>query len=291
MQHDRQPSAPKVESAPEQKLVAEVNDEGLRQDAAPESSVRPLKLLLVEDSEVNREVALIQLNAWNHQVSTAENGKIAVDLLRHEHFDGVLMDCQMPEMDGYEATRTIRNTGSGVINNEIYIIAMTANALQGDREKCMEAGMNDYVSKPVDENELLAALQRCSDHAPVSSNEPVQPVNPPAPAEGKPAPVQSKFPPHLIDLFIQETGRRLEELRQNLEQHAMEEACRAAHTIKGTAGNFNAPQLAELAKEIESSCHQGDEQKAWELLPRIQQIFDEHRSSLTAHDSSPDLCR
>jgi CheY-like chemotaxis protein len=127
---------------------------------APDSEIRPLKLLLVEDSEVNREVALIQLQAWNHQVTTAENGRQAVELLSREEFDGVLMDCQMPELDGYGATREIRNPQSSVLQHQIHIIAMTANALQGDREKCLEAGMDDYVSKPVDENELLSALEK-----------------------------------------------------------------------------------------------------------------------------------
>jgi signal transduction histidine kinase/CheY-like chemotaxis protein/HPt (histidine-containing phosphotransfer) domain-containing protein len=126
--------------------------------SAQERSCPPLHLLLVEDSEVNREVALILLESWGHTLETAENGRVAVDKLKTHRYDGILMDCQMPEMDGYEATRIIRQHGSGVLQPDIPIVAMTANAMPGDRENCLRAGMNDYVGKPIEEADLLRAL-------------------------------------------------------------------------------------------------------------------------------------
>jgi two-component system, sensor histidine kinase and response regulator len=126
--------------------------------SAQERSCPPLRLLLVEDSEVNREVALILLESWGHTLETAENGRVAVDKLKTHRYDGILMDCQMPEMDGYEATRIIRQAGSGVLQQDIPIVAMTANAMPGDRENCLKTGMNDYVGKPIEEADLLRAL-------------------------------------------------------------------------------------------------------------------------------------
>ncbi|MEM1157976.1 MAG: response regulator [Verrucomicrobiota bacterium] len=259
---------------------SEAPTEGLVQDSAPESDIRPLKLLLVEDSEVNREVALIQLKTWQHQVQTAGNGKIAIELLSREQFDGVLMDCQMPEMDGYAAAAEIRNPDSAVIQHDLYIIAMTANALQGDRDKCLQAGMNDYVSKPVDETELLSALHRCAEHSPelLLKQEPQ-----PAPPSAPPSTARASFPSHLIELFFRETEQRIEELQSHLETNSMEKASRAAHTIKGTAGNFAATQLADLAREMEAGCQDGNLQRAWELLPQIQHAFAAHRSLAATH--------
>jgi CheY-like chemotaxis protein len=113
------------------------------------------KILLVEDNEVNKLFAMELLQGADYQVSAANNGQVAVEMLSEEIFDCVLMDCQMPIMDGYEATRTIRKNG-----NTIPIIALTANAMSGDRKKCIAAGMNDYISKPFKLRELLSLLDK-----------------------------------------------------------------------------------------------------------------------------------
>ncbi len=122
--------------------------------------VGPQRILLVEDVKVNIIVAKGMLTAKGHSVDIAENGVQALEALRHQDYDLVLMDCQMPEMDGYQCSRMIRSGDSGVRNSEIPIIAMTAHAMSGDREKCLEAGMNDYVSKPIDNDLLTEAIQR-----------------------------------------------------------------------------------------------------------------------------------
>ncbi len=124
-----------------------------------EKPVESLQVLLAEDNEVNQMVASNMLTKMGHKVAIVENGKEVLDIIAREPFDLILMDVQMPEMDGYQATRKIReqekNTGA-----HIPIIAMTAHALKGDREKCIEAGMDDYVSKPVKMQKLSRAIQR-----------------------------------------------------------------------------------------------------------------------------------
>lgn len=122
-------------------------------------SGRPARVLLVEDNPVNQRLALILLQKLGHEVDTAANGNEALKALSQQHYDIVLMDCRMPIMDGYEATRIIRK-GNAVLDPNVAIIAMTANAMAGDRERVLEAGMNDYLAKPINAKALDEMLQR-----------------------------------------------------------------------------------------------------------------------------------
>ena len=119
---------------------------------------RSLSILLVEDVYINQMVATEVLSTLGHTVEAVDNGLQALDALRQKDYDLVLMDCQMPEMDGYTATREIRSYASGVLDPTIPIIAMTAHAMSGDKEKCLECGMNDYISKPIQIEQLTASL-------------------------------------------------------------------------------------------------------------------------------------
>ena len=116
------------------------------------------RILLAEDNPVNQKLATIILTKAGYQVTAASNGKQALTAFtsKPDHFDAILMDIQMPEMDGYEATRSIREHGF----HEIPIIAMTANAMKGDRELCLDAGMNDYISKPIKRDVVFQVLER-----------------------------------------------------------------------------------------------------------------------------------
>ncbi|MDR1923124.1 MAG: response regulator [Planctomycetaceae bacterium] len=132
--------------------------------AEPEDTIQddaaPLNILLVDDVKVNIMVAGAMLTSFGHKVKSVTNGLDALNMLREQDFDMVFMDCQMPEMDGYQCARTVRSPDSGVRDQKIPIIAMTAHAMSGDREKCLEAGMDDYISKPVSQEMIQAAITR-----------------------------------------------------------------------------------------------------------------------------------
>jgi CheY-like chemotaxis protein len=125
-----------------------------------EDRKRKHRILLAEDNTTNQKVALKILMKFGYNADTVNNGKEALKALEMIPYDLVLMDCQMPEMDGYEATGEIRNPRSKVLNHQIPVIAMTAHAMKGDREKCLETGMDDYLCKPVNPQELNDMLEK-----------------------------------------------------------------------------------------------------------------------------------
>lgn len=149
-------------------MIHHVDDAALKKDSTrmitihsiAESQAPELKILLAEDNLINQKVALGALRKLGFMADVVINGKEAVQAVEMKHYDLVLMDCQMPEMDGYEATIEIRNAVSSAMNSDVPIIAMTANAMAEDRKKCLEVGMNDYLAKPVKIKNLLNMIQK-----------------------------------------------------------------------------------------------------------------------------------
>ena len=135
-------------------------DRLITQHLIGEAARRRVRILLAEDNAVNQRVALAMLKKLGYRADAVANGLEAIAALRDIPYDLVLMDCQMPELDGYEATRQIRAPDSGVLRPTVPIVAMTANAMKGDRERCLEAGMDDYIAKPVQRGELAETLER-----------------------------------------------------------------------------------------------------------------------------------
>ena len=128
-------------------------------DSELSSQLTGLDVLLVEDNDINQELAIDLLEEFGVNVSVAVNGEEALDWLAKKDFDGVLMDCQMPELDGYNTTRMIRSDSRLEHYQDIPIVALTANAMSGDKEKCLDAGMNDYLSKPIDPDAMSGKLR------------------------------------------------------------------------------------------------------------------------------------
>ena len=138
-----------------------------------------MRLLLVEDNFVNQRVALYLLAKLGYEVDVAQHGREAIDRLSRTRYRLVLMDCQMPEMDGFETTRLVRDPASRVLNHDVPIIAMTANAFPEDRARSISCGMNDFLSKPVDQSTLSAAIEKWLGARGRAAASPAQPVGPP----------------------------------------------------------------------------------------------------------------
>ncbi|MEX0819223.1 MAG: response regulator [Pirellulaceae bacterium] len=247
--------------------------------AEREPGMAPRQVLLAEDGLVNQKVALGFLEKWGHRVVVAANGKLAVEAAEREAFDVVLMDIQMPVMNGYEATAAIRRAEQDS-GRRIPIVAMTAEAMKGDREKCLAAGMDDYISKPFDPAELrrvieaappgvLAASAPPPDSLPVPADRAVADAAasnqaaaaPPAEADGSILNWQhaldvvggdEKMACNLATLFLDEGPRLVEELSRSLAARDAATLRRCAHTLKSAAGYFGGEPIVETAERLES---------------------------------------
>lgn len=222
-----------------------------------ERALRGAWLLLVEDNEVNQEVAQQILSDAGIRVDIAGNGAIALAKIAENDYDGVLMDCQMPVMDGYQATRKLRQDAR---HSSLPVIAMTANAMVGDKEKCLDAGMNDFIAKPIDVAQLFGTLARWI--APAAPQEAAAAVA--QPEEQLPVIAGLKLNEalrrvggnaglmrKLLDRFVATQFDAMLRIAAAIENNQLETAIREAHTLKGLAGNIGASGLADSAARIE----------------------------------------
>jgi PAS domain S-box-containing protein len=261
---------------------------GRREDDAPLSPSVPLRILLAEDNLINQQVAQLMLAKLGHRVDTVSNGLEAVEAIRRIPYDVVLMDMQMPEMDGLTATRTIRS-GSPA-EQTVPIIAMTASALLEDRAACIRAGMNGYLTKPVRLAELAAALD--SAHS-------ARPTTPAHAAhggrgqereehlarrlqemfEGLDSEVSAPLRRNLIDAFLADVPRHIDELSGQIAAGDHQAIAQVAHSLLGIAGNLGATFLADLSLTLEEEARAERLDDAGDLL---RQLDDEYRKVATS---------
>ncbi len=237
------------------------------------------RLLLAEDNAINQKLAVILLQKAGYSVDTVENGRQAVEKSQQEMYNAILMDVQMPELDGFEATGQIRkrelNSGQ-----HIPIIAMTAHALVGDRERCLEAGMDDYVSKPLEPQFLLAVLDRwiqpneerlemkLTSDSPSASNRDDKPVN----LETALSRFDNdrQFFADMCAEFMASLPHRIEEMRASLKADDAVTLSRHGHSLKGVSGNFSAGPITRLSAEIEALGKAGDLSSMPKLLNHLE---------------------
>jgi signal transduction histidine kinase/CheY-like chemotaxis protein/HPt (histidine-containing phosphotransfer) domain-containing protein len=215
----------------------------------------PLRILLAEDNSINQKVGLLMLERMGYLADVAGNGAEVLEALRRQPYDLVLMDIQMPGMDGLEATRRIRDELPR--ERQPRIVAMTANVLPEQREACHLAGMDDFVQKPVGLADLRAALERCAPAAPPDQ----EPILDPACLDnlrrlgelaGKP------LLGEVLDLYRSETPKRLHRMREALHRSDAEDLHFTAHSLKGSSAQIGALRIAALSAEIEQRAQRGD---------------------------------
>lgn len=220
---------------PERKYEDEIG--GAEQVAAPH-----LRLLLVEDNKTNQLVAVRHLEKLGYEVEVADNGPDALDALATREFSAVLLDCQMPGMDGFEVSEAVRDPGSRVLNHQIPIIAMTAHSADDYLDKCLAAGMNDFVSKPIDKQLLPRTLEKwigaVFDRADLMER----------------LDDDMSLAAQVIEVFISDFRERMALLTEAVKSGDCDTARREAHTIRGAAGNAGAKSVHLLAERFEKAC-------------------------------------
>jgi PAS domain S-box-containing protein len=246
---------------------------------------RHLNVLLAEDNAINRELAVRLLSKRGHVVTVASNGKEALDMLEKQAFDVILMDVQMPEMDGFQATAAIRRKEKAT-GAHVPIIAMTAHAMMGDRERCLASGMDGYIAKPVQPEELIRVAESLGS---TSSNE-TAPSKSNAESELFDYQValsraggDEAFLGELVEMFMQESPKRLSDVRDAVAKKDVSEISRAAHTLKGAVSTFAARRATEATAHLEQCAKSGDlaavgaahaavESELDRLLPALKQL-------------------
>jgi PAS domain S-box-containing protein len=244
----------------------------------PESS-SPLRILLAEDNAVNQKVALALLHRLGYRADVAWNGVEALAALERQPYDVVLMDVQMPELDGLDATRRICERWPPEARPRI--IAMTANALLEDREACFAAGMDDYVAKPIRPEELANALRLARENGRSTAVERSAPLEPGA-LESLRELGGDDFVAEVVETFLADAPSLLASLRSALERGEEDELRRAAHTLKSNGQTFGAVGFADLCRELEERAKRGEVDGAGELADRIEREYAALETALGA---------
>ena len=247
-------------------------------DAKPES-VPPGKarILLVEDSPLNQQITLKQLETLGYSADVAGNGLEALAALKRVPYPIVLMDCQMPDMDGYEATWQIRNREKEQARSsrsKIYIIALTANTRPQDRERCLSSGMDDYVTKPVQLVELEVALQR-AEVDPSQAQATAGVIDPIIMASLRQLRKANQSDPvsELVNLFLHDAPPQFLAIEKAILERNMSATLNAVSSLKGNAANLGARRLAGLCAELEEQARAGTLEEAAPILEQAKDEF------------------
>jgi signal transduction histidine kinase/CheY-like chemotaxis protein/HPt (histidine-containing phosphotransfer) domain-containing protein len=274
----------------------------------------PLRILLAEDNTTNQKLALLVLERLGYRADVAANGIEVLQAVRRQRYDVILMDVQMPEMDGLEATRTIKRDFSG--ERQPRIVAMTANVMKEDRDEAFAAGMDDFITKPIQFADLVAALNKCQARSVTAA--PSQPGTTPGAITSPPIVSQSgalktttaetpasesppvldlaalkrlrdtlgkqadQMLPGLIENFFTDAPKLIAEAQRTLEQNQTVELRRAAHTLKSTSATFGALALSALARELEYKARDGALVGADDLLKQIEAEYVKAQTALKA---------
>ena len=274
----------------------------------PSSRRRPLRssarILLAEDNITNQQIALAILRKLGLRADVVASGQEALDSLRRTRYDLVLMDVQMPEMDGMEATRVARSASGGILDRYVPIIAMTAHAMQGDREACLSVGMDDYISKPVTPEALSQLLEKWLDRPrTVSSTNHARSTgtdSAPSSEGGSTSVVEAAIPAFdedaLLDrltgdrdlakdilvVFLADIPKQIARLKELLDGGDVRAAGQQAHTIKGAAAGVSGAALTNVAFALEKAGKTGEIESARSMLGQLQMEFERLKRILEA---------
>jgi two-component system sensor histidine kinase/response regulator len=242
-------------------------------------ATRPLTILLAEDNEINQKVTRVLLTRWGHKIDVTSNGLEAYNAARSKEYDLIFLDVQMPKMDGTEASRLIRDFEGN--SRHTPIIAMTAHALSGDKQHCLDAGMDDYISKPLDPEKLFQMIEFWMDNKSGTSvftpqkpeTEAVDPLNLPILDADQALPRFSNdwgFFTSSLDELIESLPEKLATFRSLLVEKNADQLSRQAHNLKGVTANFGALQTSTLAKELDECSMAGDFSSSARLIDEIE---------------------
>jgi PAS domain S-box-containing protein len=239
--------------------------------AAPleEFGYRKVRVLLAEDNKVNQMLAVAILKKRGYDVTVADNGREVVDLVRRSDFDVVLMDVQMPELDGFEATALLR-AAEAETTRRLPIIAVTAHAMEGDRQRCLEAGMDDYIGKPIDPDKLEAAIQRWTGRLPDFEHARALDL-----AQGDESVLES-----IVKLFLEQTPERLEAIHRALDASDTESLERTAHAMEDAAVTLAMPRLRDIAHRIAVLSRKGELAQAANLVKELEEVVGSGTSAV-----------
>jgi CheY-like chemotaxis protein len=259
---------------------------------APPSGERAAgpRILLVEDNPVNREVAVGMLESLGCAAISVENGRLAIEATDTAAYDAVLMDCHMPVMDGLTATGEIRRREQRSGAARVPIIALTANAMEGDRERCLAAGMDDFLSKPFTQQQLATLLRRWLALRALPETERRDLSRVPLidasvlrniAALAKPTLLNS-----MIDLYLRHSPDLIEAIELAAANMQADELSQAVHTLKSSTSNLGGTRLAMVAKECEILVREGGIAQAMTIVPRIRKEYQEFCAALMRERSS-----